>query len=744
MVHFRYMLLVCLLLGLVALSAQTSSWEHYSYGEFVLAMAQNGNTLLFGTKTGLVKYDISTHQKVLLNKTNSPLPDNWVAGVDISSTGLMALGTPEGLCLVDGDNWQIFNTANSPLPSNNVSKTIISPNGTVWALSKYNETYDYIYSYNSGVWNVYYHGNTNIPGQRIQDFTLDPMGNPALVYYNTSSDLTGLVVWRNNSWEDFPGNMMGVTSNMLTCVIYCNAKFWMTDWERIYSWDGIQCEIYDPDLPMVSMPFINSMGIDNQGRFLFGFSDLETTQNGAYIGSFDGTNWTVYDPNPQVPGMNWPSSVLQTPDGDMWIGTQSGAAYYDGANWNRFVCSNSGLPSNNVYYMAMDNQDRLWMTVRDYLFNVYALVKKDGNNWTVYGQETIPSLYEPLYISAAPDGAVWFCNAEYSMLDSIIRFDGSSNVSYNSSNSIIPVGRVSAVEVDNNGNVWITVRKNQAPYDTDLLAFDGTEWHSVATTSAAVKDIKLDATGNPWLATTQGLLRLEGSSFISYTTDNSGMTTNAANCLVFDTGGNLWIGTDWGLTKYALGGSWQSWDAISGPYPVRRYLDIEIDQSGRVWGTTYSSGLVCFDGDNWTSYTAQNSPLPVSELRDLELDSQNRLWINTAWQGISCFDISSSPINDLIVVPQPGKLGLANYPNPFNPSTTITFSLKEPTDVSLEVFNIRGQKVRSVFAGAKGAGEQSVVFDGRDDAGSPLSSGVYLLKASSGKLTETRKLMLMK
>jgi ligand-binding sensor domain-containing protein len=744
MLRFRYLLLACLLLGSANLSAQASAWEHYSYGEHVLAMAHSGNTLLIGTKTGLVKYDINTQQKVLLNKANSPLPDNWIAGVDISPSGAMLLGTPEGVCLVEGDNWQVFNMANSPFPSNHTYKTMFAPNGNLWVLSKGSENYDYLYSYANGEWHVQYHGNTNIPGQRIQDFTLDASGNPALVYYHVSSDITGLAVWDGTTWVNHPGTSMGVSSNYLSKICYSGTKYWMTDGYMIYSWDGTQSQAYDPDLPPVAEHHIISLGVDTQGYLLVGFYEPSGNESEAYLARFDGTNWTVYDPNLQVPGMNWPNAVLQTADGDLWIGTQSGAAYYDGVNWNRFVCSNSGLPSNNVYYMALDNQDRLWMTVRDYLSNVYALVKKDGNNWTVYGQDTIPGLYEPLYISAAPDGSVWFCNTDHSMLDSIIRFDGSTSTSYNSSNSIIPVGRVSAVEVDHSGNVWITVRKNQAPYDTDLLAFDGTAWHPAGTTSAAVKDIKFDATGNPWLATTQGLLRLEGSTLISYNTDNSGMTTNAANCLAFDAGGNLWIGTDFGLTKFSSDGNWQSWDPINGPYPLRHYHDIAIDNAGKVWGGTYSSGLVCFDGENWTSYTTQNSPLPTSGIRNLALDSQSRMWINTYWMGISCFDISSTPNFDPGLAPRPEMLQLTNYPNPFNPSTTITFHLKVTASVCLEVFNLRGQKVRRIFSGVKAAGEQSVVFDGRDDTGRPLASGVYVLKATAGKYTETRKLMLMK
>ena len=85
-----------------------------------------------------------------------------------------------------------------------------------------------------------------------------------------------------------------------------------------------------------------------------------------------------------------------------------------------------------------------------------------------------------------------------------------------------------------------------------------------------------------------------------------------------------------------------------------------------------------------------------------------------------------------------------NWPNPFNPVTTISYSVKDASPVLIQVFNLKGQLVRTLVDAAKAPGDHKVVFDGLDDQNHRLSSGVYLFKMHSGKYTETKKMIMMK
>ena len=85
-----------------------------------------------------------------------------------------------------------------------------------------------------------------------------------------------------------------------------------------------------------------------------------------------------------------------------------------------------------------------------------------------------------------------------------------------------------------------------------------------------------------------------------------------------------------------------------------------------------------------------------------------------------------------------------NYPNPFNPTTTINFGLKEAGDVTIMVYNIKGEKVRTLIDGQLEAKYHSIVWDGKDNTGRNVSSGVYFYKMKAEKYSSTKKMILMK
>ena len=87
---------------------------------------------------------------------------------------------------------------------------------------------------------------------------------------------------------------------------------------------------------------------------------------------------------------------------------------------------------------------------------------------------------------------------------------------------------------------------------------------------------------------------------------------------------------------------------------------------------------------------------------------------------------------------------LQNVPNPFNPSTTITYALDGATRVALVVYNVQGQKVRTLADGYQPAGVHSVVWDGADDRGAKVSSGVYLYRLSTPERTDQKRMLLVR
>ena len=92
---------------------------------------------------------------------------------------------------------------------------------------------------------------------------------------------------------------------------------------------------------------------------------------------------------------------------------------------------------------------------------------------------------------------------------------------------------------------------------------------------------------------------------------------------------------------------------------------------------------------------------------------------------------------------------LSNYPNPFNPETWIPYALAQDADVTLTIYDTNGEQIRRFDLGHQRAGHytdrnRAVYFDGRNNAGEPVSSGVYFYHLSAGDYSATRKLVILK
>ena len=85
-----------------------------------------------------------------------------------------------------------------------------------------------------------------------------------------------------------------------------------------------------------------------------------------------------------------------------------------------------------------------------------------------------------------------------------------------------------------------------------------------------------------------------------------------------------------------------------------------------------------------------------------------------------------------------------NYPNPFNPSTKIRFSVPEPSDVRITIYNLLGQEVRTLFAGLVNRGTEQVIWDARDNSGVQVPSGMYIYRMTAGTYMQSYKMMFLK
>jgi hypothetical protein len=143
-------------------------------------------------------------------------------------------------------------------------------------------------------------------------------------------------------------------------------------------------------------------------------------------------------------------------------------------------------------------------------------------------------------------------------------------------------------------------------------------------------------------------------------------------------------------------------------------------------------------------------PLTANEYLDVGPASGTYIYYVTAYYD---FEEESEPTNEVTVIVTsagdtpdvPFVTALrGNYPNPFNPETTIKFSLQEADQVTVEIYNTRGQRVKTLVNEHREAGEHQLLWNGRDDHNRDVSSGVYFYRMKSGRYTSTKKMLMMK
>ena len=188
----------------------------------------------------------------------------------------------------------------------------------------------------------------------------------------------------------------------------------------------------------------------------------------------------------------------------------------------------------------------------------------------------------------------------------------------------------------------------------------------------------------------------------------------------------------------------ETWEKIDNA--PRNIYSIATDISNNLWCGTL--GVSVYDGAQWTNYTKEDGLLE-NVVNAIAIDDNNVKWIGTT-KGLQSYDgeewisfrIESSVIDS---ADDPIEfIILSNHPNPFNASTTITFTLPSSGFATLIIYNIMGQEVSELVSDAMMPGNHSVTWDGKGDIGNPVSSGVYISRLKMDGYIATGRMLLMK
>jgi len=201
-----------------------------------------------------------------------------------------------------------------------------------------------------------------------------------------------------------------------------------------------------------------------------------------------------------------------------------------------------------------------------------------------------------------------------------------------------------------------------------------------------------------------------------------------------DVGSNGPITWDGGLIEISVnGGEWEQIEPLGG------YPSVTMNNPA----SPFEEGTEVFAGEfDWEQVILDLSDYSGTAKIRFVFGSAN-LITGEGWYIDDIHYSNTTDSNDNTIIPIMNKLN-SNFPNPFNPTTTISFSLKEAGNVKIEIFNLRGQKVKTLINGLLPAKNHQIVWNGKDDRGKSVSSGIYFYKMKTANYTASRKMILMK
>ena len=317
--------------------------------------------------------------------------------------------------------------------------------------------------------------------------------------------------------------------------------------------------------------------------------------------------------------------------------------------WTIYAPENSGIPSNDVQQIDIDEMGNKWLAMGE-----GGLVKFDGDAFKIFVPDT-NEYFKTTRVLAVSSSEIW---GNYSY--GVYHFDGVNWTLYSRYDHDLPAG-VNGIQKAANGDIWVSTASDGA------AVFHDSVWQTFNKTNSGIStndllDVAIDQNGVKWFGSRyKGLIKYDDVNWDIYTTDSCSIPSNWVNAVTVDKNNAIWVGTAWdGIAKFD-GVNWEVFNTDNSLIPGNRTAGkaLDFDMAGTLWFGAWGAGLGKFDGTTWMSYTTDNSGLPNSKLRDVKPEGPNVRWIGMEYESGLVkmedeLDLVFQPLNDM---PYP-KFGL--------------------------------------------------------------------------------------
>jgi len=758
MSRFIFLLLFLIIPGI---SFAAPVWTSYVSSSAVFGVALQGDYLWCATPNGPVRWD--TRDMSYTTYPDAPVKN--MTAVCSDNSGKVWFGADNKLLKYDGMYWNNILLDNSTiyyLDSDLGNNVYAGVEGYWGPVAGYYGNCIYKYSQtgtlreilqNKGTYPSWYDGFNSRQSFYLSSNNILGLWSVFMAKYN---DLPNpkLKMYNGTYWTDYT-TANGVPSNLRFVSVGINNEVFVASEDTIVKYDGsnwaqIETDSIDEITLMKNSPdgglYIGAKVIDSNGTlneishytgsswesYPIGYDSKQIvlsmtvdSEGIIYAGTMDGLyrvsggNVRRFIPETQLQNETITSADVDI-NGNFWGGTSSGLMRYDTQRWRKYTTAD-GLPGNIINCVKVMKNGQLWVGTNNGL-GIY-----ENGDWTKVTTSDGLLHNTILMIKESPDGIKWVYTNRGNI--GINYYDGESWKVKTYELKSFPGDGTRITTMDDNGNMWAT-----------SMITDSKNWkrtyHVVSETSKGIEA--------SWTVDI-----LEAGPYLS--------------CMAVGPDSSVWVGTygNYGTTHgpnyeskiYKVTETTAEEQQVSIDGEI---TSISFDKENNIWMSfnpdphggmagNYDTGGCVYKNFS-KEFTPSNSGLLDDHVSSIYHAVDGSVLFFTP-SGLCRY---GEPIYTVGVendnttsIPQQIKIN-GNYPNPFNPSTTISFTLPEPGMTKAVIYNIMGQEVRYLINYNMTAGNHKVVWNGKDDSGKSVSSGVYIVRIESGKRVVAGKMLMMK
>jgi len=638
-----------IVLGLCSLTSgnasaqQPSGWANYTHADRVTDVLEEAGTLHVATRGGLVKFDIATDVREVLNKANSGLPSNMIEALSPKLGGGIWVGTYDaGVVAMQGvEKIEDFSSSNSALPGNTIYAFTQRSSGAIYAATS------------GGMAELTNNGVTDIsmPSGWAWGGKLTALSNSGSLYCAAGNDVYS---YASGVWTNVLQGASIQPINIISIATDSNGGLVILTPTDLYCQNGSAWDV-------ISASFFPGAGA---------FEALSASPNGklvvakgGVITGFKNGSWVALASG--VSGIQQVEFLEASDDGNVYVADGDVLVkIMTNGIMKSYALSNSTLTTNDIKKVITAT------TGESYALDLNGKIHQMAPTWNEMPSAVWNQNSKVTDIALNTQGVLYASVKN----QGLFYHNGSAWKLASNSFTGLPSENITQLAADATGGIWMaTTDAGLVNFNAGFITQINSANHNLASNN--ITQIASNSSGSVYAINSgQELVEIAGPNVLRYSLASLGMPNANIVALAVNSQGEV-VMSDFGhgVSKYSLGQSLQ-WLTSGVQFATSDIMSLSFDTQNRLWAGSRTEGLGLYDDNtaSWVTYTYANSGLSSNHVTSIAAGTNGSMWLGTAIQPGGNALLTNGGVSHFVAGKQAGlgteviapNLLLLAYPNP--------------------------------------------------------------------------------